>query len=337
MLGENGDEQFVQTNIAVWILTSAATAFLAVRLYCRLRFSQVWWDDFVLTSSWLMLLIAGALLSSATTVGYDTDDDKRAFFRLHHTSTSMTTIATSWSKVAFAITMTRIVHNHILTCCLWGIIVTANLVIILGIVSIWIPACGDPLAIYRPEHNLCWPLRDLQYIGGTTIVYGGVIDILLALCPWFVIRSLLLQTREKIGLTIAMSLGALTGAIVILRAFFQFINIANTYHFMVFMSIFNFMEPAVSIIAQTIPMFRVLFIRAKRDTQGDIRINSLASRGELTGVKTNSLENARTWENKTPGHLDRDYELLNVRVSPGGRVIQVPDPYEIEDNRSYVQ
>lgn len=106
---------------------------------------------------------------------------------------------------------------------------------------------------------------------------------------------------------------------------------------MVFMSIFNFMEPAVSIIAQTIPMFRVLFIRAKRDTQGDIRINSLASRGELTGVKTNSLENARTWDNKTPGQLDRDYELLHVRVSPGGRVIQVPDPYEIEDNRSYVQ
>lgn len=116
-----------------------------------------------------MLLVAGALLSSATSVGYDTDDDKRAFFRFHHTSTSMTTIATSWSKVAFAITLTRIVHNRILTYCLWAIIVTANMIIVLGIVSIWIPACGDPLAIYRPEHNLCWPFRDLQYIGGTTI------------------------------------------------------------------------------------------------------------------------------------------------------------------------
>lgn len=61
------------------------------------------------------------------------------------------------------------------------------------------------------------------------IVYGGVIDIFLALCPWFVIRKLLLQKREKIGLAIAMGLGVLTGTIVILRAFFQFIQIDNTY------------------------------------------------------------------------------------------------------------
>ncbi|KAL5344684.1 hypothetical protein ACLOAV_010376 [Pseudogymnoascus australis] len=268
MLGENGEEQFVHTNIAIWILTSASAVFLFVRLYVTSRLeAHVYGTAFVKLPEKLILLVASALLSSATTVGYDTDDDKRAFFRVHHTSTSMTTIATSWSKAAFAITLTRIIQNRILTYCLWAIIVTANMILVLGILSIWIPACGDPLAIYRPEHTLCWPLRDLQYLGGTTIVYGGVIDILLALCPWFVIRRLLLQTREKIGLTIAMSLGTLTGTIGILRAFFQFIKIENTYHFMVFMSIFNFMEPAVSIIAQSIPMFRVLFIRVKRDTQ----------------------------------------------------------------------
>lgn len=117
----------------------------------------------------MILLVAAALLTCATTVGYDTDSDRRAFFRYHHTSTSMTTIATSWSKVAFAITLTRIVHNRILTYCLWAIIVTANMIIVLGMVSIWIPADGDPLAKYRPVHNVSLPLRDLQYLGGTTI------------------------------------------------------------------------------------------------------------------------------------------------------------------------
>lgn len=60
-------------------------------------------------------------------------------------------------------------------------------------------------------------------------MYGGVIDVLLALVPWFVIRKLLLGLREKIGLSVAMSLGALTGAIVILRAFYQFNVGDNTF------------------------------------------------------------------------------------------------------------
>lgn len=104
---------------------------------------------------------------------------------------------------------------------------------------------------------------------------------------------------------------------------------------MVFMSIFNFLEPSVSIIAQTIPMFRVLFIRVKRDTQRDIRINSLTSRVELTGIRTHSLENARTWESKVPGHPDQDQGLRHLEVGPGGRIVQAPETYDIEDNRSY--
>lgn len=55
MLGESGQDQFVQSNIAVWVLACASAAFLFVRLYCRLRFSSVWWDDFVLTVSWVRL------------------------------------------------------------------------------------------------------------------------------------------------------------------------------------------------------------------------------------------------------------------------------------------
>jgi len=60
-------------------------------------------------------------------------------------------------------------------------------------------------------------------------VYGGVIDVLLALFPWFIIQNLLLDRREKIGLTLAMSLGAITGTIVIFRAFFQLKKTDNNY------------------------------------------------------------------------------------------------------------
>ncbi len=52
---------------------------------------------------------------------------------------------------------------------------------------------------------------------------------MLALFPWFIIRNLQLDTREKIGLTLAMSIGAITGTIVIFRAFFQLKDMDNNF------------------------------------------------------------------------------------------------------------
>jgi hypothetical protein len=167
---DNGDASiFGQTNVAVWVLTAASGAFLFVRLWCRHRFSKLWWDDAVLTVSWTVLLVAAALLSRTITSGYTTDDEKRRFFLFHNTATSMTTLATAWTKVAFAITLSRIVRNRGLLYFLWFVIATANLILIPGMLSIWIPACTDPRAIFRPQHAICFDLAILQYLGGATI------------------------------------------------------------------------------------------------------------------------------------------------------------------------
>lgn len=74
-----------------------------------------------------------------------------------------------------------------------------------------------------------------------TTVYGGVMDVVLSLYPWTVVRNLQLQKRERLGVAITMGLGALfvpstdrlweenfannrlsTGIIVILRSVLQF-------------------------------------------------------------------------------------------------------------------
>jgi hypothetical protein len=47
------DDRYAQTNIAIWILIGVSAAFLFVRLWCRQHFSQLWWDDGVLTTSWV--------------------------------------------------------------------------------------------------------------------------------------------------------------------------------------------------------------------------------------------------------------------------------------------
>ena len=182
-------------------------------------------------------------------------------------------------------------------------------------------------------------------------MYGGVIDVLLALFPWFIIRKLLLETREKVGLTLAMSLGAITGTIVIFRAFLQFRAIDNNYRtlpgyicvlcpkvaeqglivtdFMVFMSIFNFLEPGVTIIAQAIPMFRVLVVNVKRGSSA-VRISS------PSGGHTASAP-IRTWNTTKRGsrahnRLDLDEELLHVRSGPGGRTVHEQGPHGSDDD-----
>ena len=114
------------------------------------------------------MIIAGALVSCTIAVVYDkTDDARRAFFRYQNTSTFLAAVATSWTKVAFVLTLTRIVQGRILKCFLWFLIAVANLILIPGALSIWIPACGDSRGIYRPAYPKCLELRVLQYLGGS--------------------------------------------------------------------------------------------------------------------------------------------------------------------------
>ncbi len=160
---------------------------------------------------------------------------------------------------------------------------------------------------------------------------------MLALFPWFIIRGLLLDTREKIGLTVAMSLGAITGTIVIFRAFFQLKKTDNNFStsrhsceldscpctnhltdFMIFMSIFNFLEPAVTIIAQAIPMFRVLVVNVKKNSNA-VRISS-PTQGHHSNIHSQQM---RSWNAKAMGvdpRREPDEELLHVRVD---RTVQV--------------
>jgi hypothetical protein len=81
---------------------------------------------------------------------------------------------------------------------------------------------------------------------------------------------------------------------------------------MVFMSIFNFLEPAVTIIAQAIPMFRVLVVNVKKNSNA-VRISS------PTGQDKSHLhsQQMRTWNSKVLGvdpRREPDEELLHVRV-----------------------
>ncbi|KAL2265062.1 hypothetical protein VTJ83DRAFT_7572 [Remersonia thermophila] len=316
---------FGQTNVAVWVLTTAAGLFLAVRIYCRCRFSKPWWDDVLLTVSYFILLSSAALVSRTIINGYGTEEEQRRFLLYQNTWAALTAIATAWTKVAFAITLSRIMHHRLLKLFLWFVMITANLMLIPTMLAIWTPACEDPRKVLRPQHSECFPLVVLRYMGGTTIVYGGVIDVLLALIPWFVIKGLLLETREKIGLSVAMSMGFITGIVVIFRAFFQLKKIDNNFHYLVFMSIFQFLEPCVTLIAQAIPMFRALVVKVKSSS-----IHRLSSPDDI--MLSASTRLPPSWTSK--GH-DEQHEVAPQQGSdaagPAGR--DVDDDLERQESR----
>ncbi len=86
---------------------------------------------------------------------------------------------------------------------------------------------------------------------------------------------------------------------------------------MIFMAIFNFLEPAVTIIAQAIPMFRVLVVNVKKGSNA-VRISS-----PTMGGKSNAhSQQLRSWNAKVMGNsrAQPDEELLNVKVDTELRV-----------------
>ncbi len=86
---------------------------------------------------------------------------------------------------------------------------------------------------------------------------------------------------------------------------------------MVFMSIFNFLEPGITIIAQAIPMFRVLVVNVKKEVTG-IRIGSTGA-GNKSNLHSHQM---RTWNSRVLGETvkEADEELLHVHVE---RTVQV--------------
>jgi len=84
---------------------------------------------------------------------------------------------------------------------------------------------------------------------------------------------------------------------------------------MVFMSIFNFLEPAVTIIAQAIPMFRVLFVNLAK---GATTVHASPSDGN----KSNLLSQQNRWNSRvlSEARKDGDEELLCIQVD---RTVQI--------------
>lgn len=118
-------------------------------------------------------------------------------------------LATSWSKISFALSLLRISTTRRIRITVWIIIISTNLVFgALGLMQ-WIQCWPvSKMWLYKLEGS-CWPSYIFQGYGAFASAFSGVVDITLAILPWKIVWAVAINKKDKIGALLAMSMGVL--------------------------------------------------------------------------------------------------------------------------------
>jgi hypothetical protein len=129
-----------------------------------------------------------------------------------------------------------------------------NLVWIFGLAK-----CTPFEKIYKSNvPGTCWDKNKLGKFQLFAAYYSAILDFVLAFIPWQILKDLTMKRREKIGVAVAMSLGAVAGATGIVKSV-MVVHMTDpdiTYS-RVDLTIWTLSEPAVSIMAISIPVLYV--------------------------------------------------------------------------------
>lgn len=101
----------------------------------------------------------------------------------------------------------------------------------------------------------CWNKKRLRSFQLFAAYYSAILDFVLAFLPWQILMGLTMKTREKIGVAIAMSLGAVAGVTGIVKSVLVVhMTDPDITYSRVDLTIWTLSEPAVSIMAISIPV-----------------------------------------------------------------------------------
>ena len=118
-------------------------------------------------------------------------------------------LAAAWSKTSFAVTLYRLVTRRWQRACLWFLGITLNVFMtLLALLSFL--RCVPPQKVWRPYlEGSCMSVNVYLRYGIFSGTYSAVVDLMLAVAPWPIVWKTTLQTKEKIGVGVAMSMGIL--------------------------------------------------------------------------------------------------------------------------------
>ncbi|KAG7294608.1 hypothetical protein NEMBOFW57_004684 [Staphylotrichum longicolle] len=201
-------------NAVFWTLSAISGLFVLAR-FCakRLRRRAYWWDDWLLVASWIVNLAAVCIISYCISLGLGRhmwDVDPAHFvplFQAFNVTATMSIVASIWSKTSFALTILRLTDGW-LRVVVWFLIGSTN--VAMGVTALinWVRCTPvQKLWDYSVEGS-CWPVHVVLNYD----MFSAVVDISLVAVAWKLLLGLHMDTVEKIGATIAMSMGVFAGA-----------------------------------------------------------------------------------------------------------------------------
>ncbi|KAI6081565.1 hypothetical protein F4821DRAFT_273075 [Hypoxylon rubiginosum] len=260
---------------ALWTCCSLACVFLSLRVYCKFqRHVALQYDDYLLIVSWTTQLVCSVLVSINVAAGFgkytadviaEHGSENIVPITLRETIVGfLMTLAIAWSKTSFAVTLLRVTPGR-MKAVLWTIIVTMNVFMTVGALSIFLQC--SPVSKSWDEHlpGMCWPTFNLV-ASMFSSAYSALMDFVLALLPWPLIWHLKMKVKERIGVAVAMSMGICAGATAIVKCYYlQRPHGMNFFYEGGNLVIWGSAEVATTIMAASIPVLRV-FVRDIRES-----------------------------------------------------------------------
>ncbi|SPO06835.1 uncharacterized protein DNG_09529 [Cephalotrichum gorgonifer] len=248
-----------------WSFIALALGFIGLRVYYKLdRRRGLWWDDYFLIASWVLLTVSTGLLTENIRLGYGKhiwDIDPENFLLrmplIMNISSTFGIVATAWSKTSFALTLLRICDGWTWAA-VWCIIASMNMLLGLSALFIWIQCTPIQKSWLPLTEGTCYPPERIVGYLMISAGYSALMDFILAFLPWKLLWRLNMQKKEKIGVIIAMSMGVFAGITAIIKVVLTpKIKDGDVYHGAVVI-IWTSAEAAITMMAASVPILRTL-------------------------------------------------------------------------------
>ncbi|KAI1336865.1 hypothetical protein F5Y15DRAFT_392436 [Xylariaceae sp. FL0016] len=312
---DNNVPRFVGT---VWSLTVAALIFLILRIYCKLwRGRGLWWDDHLMVAAFVFLLISASINTYTVTLGFGrhiwtVSEENQVTIGLNSIlGAAFAVLATSTSKTSFAVTLYRIVTEEWMKRFLIFAIVSINVTMNLFWAFAFVK-CTPMRKAWDPNlPGTCWDADKLLIYQLFAVYYSSIMDFVLALLPWKILMGMAMLRREKIGVAVAMSMAAVAGVTGIVKAVeVTHIPSLDITYDRVNLTIWTTTEPAVTIMAASIPILRMLYHELRSSHRDYFRSGSRTNKGSVGTGHGAAGDRSRRTHYGRPSHYGRNSVLI---------------------------
>ncbi|KAJ0373542.1 hypothetical protein COL26b_008263 [Colletotrichum chrysophilum] len=279
-LNIRGDDDATAEGIqtVLWILVVLSAVFLGLRIYCKISYSytKFRFEDGLLIASWVVLagdatLNEFIIKSRFGRPGFPiTIENITTLAIVGLSSITCSFVGQVWSKTAFAISLLRMCEGW-KKAFVWFSIISMNILFAFASLSFWI-GCVPLEKRWKPfGDGTCY---DLKWVVSFGIFVSGLLDLALAAIPWMILMrptpaeessGLTLSKKEKIGVSVALSMGVLAGIAAFVKAsYMRSVNdtTGDFSHGGAQLAVWAAAETAITIMVATLPVLRVLL----RDT-----------------------------------------------------------------------